>query len=616
MRDKSRAFLENRRGIPLHQISQFSCSTMLSYASQESKDDKGDEKSYSYGRTEREVQMARDLDVMIRATLDAVDPATAVSRRLELVELSEVDALDYGDITAPRREDPETGMKWSNHALRVDGARLYPLRNYDRIVLVGFGKASAAMAVSVLQVLSFPYVGVSTGSCASGHAADAEQSDFQRRLPRLSGLVIVKDGHATAEQVNLLQRHGVDLREASHPVPDARSAQASMDLLRLVQQRDPSSDDSLCTEDSDRKLVICCISGGGSSLFCAPRPPLTLKDLQETNQVLLQSGWNIQGMNTVRKQLELGKGGRLAAAAHPCHFISLILSDVVGDPLDLIASGPTVPSSGTPSDAWNLLRCRPLPPDLQLPPRVIEMLKDDHDKVKSKAGGDDFSLLTSSGLPPTAEHPVFRASYTSLVGSNVVAVQAAADTAAKMGYHPVILTTQMSGEASQVAPLLVSFAHHLQSTAQASNPLRQVSTTSPPTAGNAQFRMVPALPAALILGGETTVTLPPDCQGVGGRNQELGLQGAVSMHSLGMRNVVMASIGTDGGDGPTDAAGAIVDGGMIERFGGLATASKALQRHDAYTYLNQQDSDGWSALVKTGPTGTNVADVCILLVHE
>jgi glycerate-2-kinase len=282
----------------------------------------------------------------------------------------------------------------------------------------------------------------------------------------------------------------------------------------------------------------------------------------------------------------------------------------------LIASGPTVASSGTRSDAWDLIQRRPLPPDLQFPPRVLEVLKEDRERAKMGTDGDQPSLLTSS-LPPPASHPVFQASYTSLVGNNAVAVKAAADAAAEMGYHPVILTTQMSGEASQVAPLLVSFAHHLQATAQQSTPLTRASSPSPlPSADNPQFLMVATLPVALILGGETTVTLPPDCQGVGGRNQEMSLQGALSMRALGMRDAVMANIGTDGGDGPTDAAGAIVDGGMIERLDELAKASDALRRHDAYTYLSQQDTEGWSSLVKTGPTGTNVADVCIMLVHE
>jgi glycerate-2-kinase len=241
----------------------------------------------------------------------------------------------------------------------------------------------------------------------------------------------------------------------------------------------------------------------------------------------------------------------------------------------------------------------------------LDLIEEDHALRVNATDSSETSRVASTTLAPSATHPVFRASYTSLVGNNAVAVQAAAEAAVNLGYHPVVLSTQMSGEASQVAPLLVSMANYLQATT-----VEPTTPASSAASRDTSYRMVPTLPAALILGGETTVTLPPNCRGVGGRNQEMALQGAASMHALGMRNVVMACIGTDGGDGPTDAAGAIVDGSLVERLGGWERASDALQRHDAYPYLAQNDTEGWSALHKTGPTGTNVADVCVILVHE
>jgi glycerate 2-kinase len=221
-----------------------------------------------------------------------------------------------------------------------------------------------------------------------------------------------------------------------------------------------------------------------------------------------------------------------------------------------------------------LIQQRGLPTNLQLPASVLDLLKARAERTSVGQGSDNDAQ-------PSVDHPVFRTSHTCLVGNNAAAVRAAANQAAELGYCPVVLATQMTGEASQVAPLLVAMAHQLQS------------DSSDPSA----HPMVRKLPAALILGGETTVTLPPDCTGKGGRNQELALQAAKTMHDMTMRNVVVACAGTDGGDGPTDAAGAIVDGGTITRLG-VQDAVAALKGHDAYSYLSQQDASGWSPLLK------------------
>lgn len=365
------------------------------------------------------------------------------------------------------------------------------------------------------------------------------------------------------DELSTLEKHDILLQEACHPVPDERSVLGATRIVRLLQ-----------TQASVRTLVLCCISGGGSALCCAPKSPLALQDLQDSNQALLQSGLTIQSINVIRKRLEITKGGRLAAAAFPSTLVTLVLSDILGDPLDLIASGPTVPDTSTWSDAIQLIQQNE---SLQtsLPPAVLNFLNE---------GAED-------DIPAT----VFENCETVLVGNNEMAVTAAADEAKRLGYNPVILSSCIQGEARHVAGVYVAMAQHLA---------LQNERNDIPYA-------VASLPAAIIGGGETTVTLPADNTGKGGRNQELALAAALRLKEQSLRNVVLASVGTDGTDGPTDAAGAIVDGATVDRLDG--SAMEALKRHDAYTYFNQTEQDG--PLVMTGPTGTNVADVCVTLVR-
>ncbi|GAX10270.1 hypothetical protein FisN_3Lh472 [Fistulifera solaris] len=407
--------------------------------------------------TATEIQMTHDIKTIIHAGIDAVSPVTAVQNHLTVTQ---------GTI------------------LRV-GMRDYNVQEYDQIILVAFGKASSAMATAVLDRL--------------------EEID-KECLPPLSGVVIVKDGHATRQEQVRLSARRIRVREASHPVPDQRSVDASNEILQLVQQQ------------IGRTLLITCISGGGSALFCAPSHNLTLEDLQATNTALLQSGWNIQDMNVLRKRLDQGKGGRLAAAAYPGDVLSLILSDVLGDPLDLIASGPTVCDTSKWRDAWKLVQT--LPPQT-LPPRVERLLQKGVDGVIEDS--------------PSEDHPVFQQCENILVGNNALAVDAAAKQAEVLGYYPIVLGTRFEGEATQVARFLVSMTQHARE-------------------GPDTNSFVTHFPVALILGGETTVSLPPNCMGKGGRNQELALQAAVLLQQFSLRNVVLASVGTDGTDGPTDAA--------------------------------------------------------------
>lgn len=442
--------------------------------------------------------MTRDCHDIYWAAINAVDPVNAVENKLVHVDQSR---------------------------FQVDGKKDIDLEDYEKVVLVAFGKASSAMATAVLNRLLL--------------------SSF---LPEISGVVIVKDGHAKASEEELLNEHGVCIREASHPVPDQRSVDASNELLSLVRE-----------SASEKTLVVACISGGGSALFCAPAQGLTLDDLAITNQVLLKSGWGIHQMNVVRKRLDQGKGGRLAEAAYPGQVVSLILSDVLGDPLDLIASGPTVPDTSTWKDAWELVTRLP---EGSLPDPVYSLLQE----------GQEGRAKDS----PSSDHPVFANAFNCLVGNNGLAVSAAAKEAEKLGYHSIVLGTHVEGEAKDVARVFVAMAKHLQD-------------------GPGEFA-ISKLPAALIAGGETTVSIPSYSTGKGGRNQELALSAAYYMKSLGMRQVVLASVGTDGSDGPTDAAGAVVDGATVDRL--LGDPRDALERHDAYYYLQQKDSSGKSPLIK------------------
>jgi glycerate 2-kinase len=455
-------------------------------------------------QTLEEEKMTADCRAMIHAAIEAVDPCVAVKNMLTV------------------GADGNMGM-----LLVGDEQRQYNLHDdYDNVVLVAFGKASSAMAAAVLDRL------------------------LEAGAPLIAGLVICKDGHASIADVDYLAANDIQLLEASHPVPDSRSVKASETLLTLVRNA-----------ATDRTLVIACISGGGSALFCLPHERLTLDDLQATNTVLLQSGWNIQDINIIRKRLEQGKGGRLAQAAYPGHVLSLILSDVLGDPLDLIASGPTVPDNSTWQDAWNLAQRLTV---ASLPSSVMQLLRD----------GANGSPQESQSKK---DHPFFEQCHTYLVGNNALAVTAAAEKAQQLGYHPIVLGTQLQGEAGQAANFLVTLAQHARQ-------------------GPTLFSLATKFPLALLVGGETTVSLPYGSTGKGGRNQELGLAAALLLRNMGQRQVVVASFGTDGTDGPTDAAGAIVDGGTVDRLPG--SALDALTLHDAYHYLERKDDRGLSPLLK------------------
>jgi hydroxypyruvate reductase len=410
-----------------------------------------------------------------------------------------------------------------NEAVLAVGERTYPLQDYDRIFVIGAGKAGAPMAQAVEAVL---------GDRISG------------------GLVVTKTGHGAPLQ-------HVELVEASHPIPDEAGVQAGQRMLALVQEARPDD------------LVIAVLSGGGSALLEAPAGDLTLADFQGMTQALLACGASINEINCLRKHCSAVKGGQLARAVAPATLITLVLSDVVGSPLDVIASGPTVPDASTWQDAWAIVQHYDL--EQALPPAIVGRLRQ----------GCAGAILDT----PKAGDPIFAAVQTMIVADNRVAAEAAQAKACEIGFHSLLLTTFLEGEAAPLARMVVALA-------------REVLASGQPV----------ARPACLILGGETTVTLGAN-PGQGGRNQELALAAALAMTDLA--GVTVVSLATDGTDGPTDSAGGMTDGTTVGRGQALGlNAADHLRQHDAYPYLQAVND-----LLRTGPTQTNVNDLILVFVQ-
>ncbi|MFO7633233.1 MAG: glycerate kinase, partial [Caldilinea sp.] len=388
--------------------------------------------------------------------------------------------------------------------------------------VVGAGKAGAPMARAAEAVL---------GDALAG------------------GLVIVKTGHAAPTS-------RVEIVEAGHPIPTQAGLDAGERMLALLEEM---------REDD---LVVALLSGGGSALLEAPAG-ITLAELQAMTDALLACGATINEINCLRKHMSRVKGGQLARAASPATLVTLVLSDVVGSPLDVIASGPTVPDSSTWADAWAVVERYGLQP--RLPAAVL-------DRLEAGRRGE---------LPdtPKAGDPLFGGAYTLVVGDNRVAALAACHCAEALGYHTLLLTTFVEGEAAEVAKMAAALVKEIQASG---HPL--------------------ATPACLVVGGETTVTLG-DNPGRGGRNQELALAAARLLD--GISGATVASLATDGNDGPTDSAGGLVDGETVEHgLGAGLDAADALRRHDAYPYLRATGD-----LLLTGPTQTNVNDLIFVWVE-
>jgi hydroxypyruvate reductase len=321
----------------------------------------------------------------------------------------------------------------------------------------------------------------------------------------------------------------------------------------------------LLSQVTERDLVIAVISGGGSALMTLPAPGLALADLQSLTGALLRCGATINEINTLRKHLDQIKGGGLARMAYPATLVTLILSDVVGSPLDVIASGPTVPDPTTFAEAYALLERYGIA--ASVPPPIIEHLR------RGMAGQAEETLKPGD--------PRFERVQNLIVASNAQAAEAALTAARTEGFNTLLLTTYLQGEAREVGRALAAVA-------------RELAATGRPLPG----------PACVVAGGETTVTLRG--QGMGGRNQELALAAVADL--AGLPGIALITLATDGGDGPTNAAGAVVTGATLERARQRGLDPLAhLARNDAYPFF-----DALGDLLRPGPTHTNVNDLVFI----
>ncbi|ASJ14730.1 glycerate kinase type-2 family protein [Thermococcus radiotolerans] len=419
--------------------------------------------------------------------------------------------------------DPYRAVRRS---INVDGNRMAVFGEEfslsGKVYLLAFGKAACSMARAVVDLLG-------------------------ERIEE--GVIITKYGYA--EDCPKLRR--LKVIEAGHPVPDENSLLGGKPGLELAEK----------VEENDVLLVL--ISGGGSALFLLPERGITLEDKIRTNELLLKSGAKIYEINTVRKHISAVKGGKLAKRVRG-RVISLILSDVVGDPLEAIASGPTVKDPTTFGDAFRILKLygvwEKLPESVK---RHIEL------GLEGKA-----EETLKEDLPNV---------HNFIVGSNTLACESALAKAKELGYNALLLTTTLEGEAREIALAVGSIVQEI-----------------------ARYDRPAPKPAVLIAGGEWTVTIEGKA-GLGGPNQEFALSIARKIYGL---NAVVLAVDTDGTDGPTDAAGGIVDGktlGLLREAG--MDVEEVLRRHDAYHALEKV-----GALLRTGPTGTNVNSLVVAVIPK
>jgi hydroxypyruvate reductase len=424
-----------------------------------------------------------------------------------------VRAVDPGE--AIRRHVVREGTRLTIGRERVD------LASVRQIVAVGLGKAGAPMAAAVEEILG-------------------------DRIAR--GVVVTKYGHVQPTKT-------IRIHEAGHPVPDDAGIAGAQAVLDHVAGLGPDD------------VVLVLISGGGSALTPAPVTGITLAEKQALTKALLACGADIREMNTLRKHVSRIKGGQLARAAAPARVFTLILSDIVGDPLDAIASGPTVPDPRTYTDALAILDKYRIRPDI---PASI--------RAHLEAGATGKVPET-----PKPDDPLFARVKSVMVASNIQALEAAKAEAQRLGFQAMILSSFIEGETREIARMHAALALEVRASGHPCRP-----------------------PVCLITGGETTVTLKG--KGKGGRNQEFALAAALDV--AGLPGVVILSAGTDGTDGPTDAAGALADGDTVARAmaAGLSPRT-ALDGNDAYPFFQRLGD-----LLITGPTRTNVMDVRLVLV--
>jgi glycerate 2-kinase len=415
--------------------------------------------------------------------------------------------------------DPVTAVK--RHLEKLDFA------GYRHIYVIGAGKAGASMAVAVERILG-------------------------KRITQ--GLINVKDGHVVRNKAgHVANLRRIQLNQCGHPVPDARGVAGAQRIAQIAE--------TAGSED----LVLCLISGGASALLPLPAPPLTLAAKQRVTRMLLACGADIHEFNTVRKHLSCIKGGQLARLAWPASVEALLLSDVIGDDPAVIGSGPTVPDPSTFADVARIFG------RYGLHKRIPALIRR---RIEQGIRGE---------IPETPKpgDPIFRRVRNSIIGSNRLALDAAARRARQFGFRTLVLSSEIQGETREIARMHAAIAREV-----------------------VRFG-TPVRPAACIIsGGETTVTLRG--KGLGGRNQEFVLAAALDI--AGLHNTLVFSGGTDGTDGPTDAAGALADGATLAR---KPDAAAYLRDNDSYHYF-----EALGDLVKTGPTLTNVMDVRLILIGE
>jgi len=410
------------------------------------------------------------------------------------------------------------------NTLTVDGMK-YDLEQFERIFVVGAGKASAAMAQTLEDIL---------GDRLHG------------------GIVATKYDHA-------LKLKKTQVLEAGHPVPDMAGERASKALL------------SLAKGTTEKDLVFCLLSGGASAIVPAPCKPVTLAIKQATTRKLLECGATINEINAIRKHLSLFKGGHLAQTLAPSTVITLIISDVVGDYLDVIGSGPTAPDESTFLDCQAILDKYQL--CAEIPAEVNKLISDGcagEEPETCKEGDACFNKVQNV-----------------IIAGNSMAVNGAAEAAKELGYTPVVVDYAMEGEAKDVAARFIRLAGEYCDGDHEEKP-----------------------PMCLLAGGETTVTIQG--KGKGGRNQELALAAAIELSEMQScrKGISVMSLGTDGSDGPTDAAGALVFPDTVARSDEQSqSARQFLSDNNAYEFFTNTGT-----LLKTGPTRTNVMDVVAILV--
>jgi len=423
-----------------------------------------------------------------------------------------------------RGAQPPAAVARALRRREVDGVLRDP--RFRKIALTGQGKASVQMCASALAHF---------------------EEDVLSKVA--GGLILTKKGHALQNEdlCSVLGRHGVQIREGGHPVPDEAGSNATAELLEMASGFDEST------------LVVNFVSGGGSALTSLPViDSLSLESIQETTKALLSSGAPIEEVNAVRRHLSRFQGGKFAATCFPAACVSLIISDVIGDPIHVIAGGPTAPDPSAFEDCTKVVE------------RIDGVPEEVKDFLNSDVSKDCFETLKKGDVKLSR-------ALNFVISSNFDSLQACKKRSIELGYRVHILTSQMQGEAAEIGKFLAAVAKDAQDN------------------------------TCILCGGETTVTLPLiGIQGIGGRNQELALSAALQLRNTTGATILCA--GTDGQDGPCDATGAVVDGTTCSNPDSYSKAAKALQMHSSFDFFKETE-----AHIVTGPTGTNVMDLCVII---